>query len=254
MADGNNVRKPGLKKPERTYRGEISYVGTDNDSNIVQSGQYSIGNATLEVKTTHNDEMAVLNTEGFFVCQKCGYAVVDKKCFAKHKKEKHKNINNKNCSEENLERRYLGYRFLTDVVQVSFTTHEIDNFNEGYSLLHGMLRGICLSLNIEEGDISGCLQSYPTSNGLNYSLVFFDKTPGGAGHVKRLNNQSVLENVFKKTLEIMKGCICGGDEGDTSCYSCLRNYGNQKYHDVLKRKYVIDFLKSLVYNCQSCLF
>ena len=29
---------------------------------------------------------------------------------------------------------------------------------------------------------------------------------------------------------------------DSSCYSCLRNYYNQKYHDDLKRSYVIEFL------------
>lgn len=243
VADSNSIRKPGLKKPERTYRGEISYVGSRDDN---ETNHYSVGRAIIEVKTSHNDEMAVLNTNPFYICEQCGYAVLDKKRFTMFKEEKHKNSAGHNCSNKTLKRISLGYRFLTDVVQINFTDHEINDFSEGYSVLHGMLRGICLSLNIEEGDISGCLQSYPTNNGLNFSLVFFDKTPGGAGHVKRLNNQAVLEKVLNKTLELMKGCICGGDEGDSSCYSCLRNYANQKYHDILKRKYVVDFLNELL--------
>lgn len=51
-----------------------------------------------------------------------------------------------------------------------------------------------------------------------------------------------LKGVFEYTLKLMKSCKCGGKDGDSSCYSCLRNYGNQKYHDLLKRKYVIDFI------------
>lgn len=44
----------------------------------------------------------------------------------------------------------------------------------------------------------------------------------------------------------MQQCDCGGQDGDTSCYSCLRNYYNQKYHDKLKRFYVVDFLKKIL--------
>lgn len=29
---------------------------------------------------------------------------------------------------------------------------------------------------------------------------------------------------------------------DTSCYSCLRTYSNQRFHNVIQRRYVLDFL------------
>lgn len=38
---------------------------------------------------------------------------------------------------------------------------------------------------------------------------------------------------------ITKGCNCS-----PSCYSCLRNYYNQKIHDLLNRKYAYDFLEN----------
>lgn len=241
-ADGNSIRKPGLKKPERTYRGEINYVGFNVEADI---SRFAIGDAVVEVKTTHNDEMAVLNTSPFYVCDSCGYAVLDNKHFTKTLKHKHKNSSGRNCVNEKLVLRSLGYRFLTDVVKLSFLNHEIDSWEIGMSILHGILRGACSYLNIVENDISGCLQSYPTVNGLNYSIVIFDNTPGGSGHSKRLNDPLVLANVLKRTLAIMKNCNCGDEEADTSCYACLRNYKNQKYHDILKRRYVIDFLESV---------
>ena len=45
---------------------------------------------------------------------------------------------------------------------------------------------------------------------------------------------------------MMKGCVCGGAVGDSSCYSCLRSYKKQKYHDLLKRKYVIEFVEEIL--------
>lgn len=241
-ADGNSIRKPGLKKPEKTYRGEISYVGFNND---IENKHYDIGNAVVEVKTSHNDEMAVLNESNFFVCEKCGFAEVDDDCYVRYKQKTHKAGNGYNCNNKKLRRFSLGYRFLTDVVRISFDNYEITNFDQGLSILYGLLRGICRYLNIEESDISGCLQSYLKNNRLNYSIVIFDNTPGGSGHAKRLDNPEVLKGVMQTTLRLMSGCVCGGANGDSSCYSCIRNFRNQKYHDKLKRNYIIDFFNEI---------
>lgn len=243
VADGDTIRKPGLKKPERTYRGEISYVGFNDDVDVQH---YNIDKAIIEVKTSHNDEMAILNESNFYVCESCGYSELRDDKFTKSISKKHKVSNGYHCSNNHLKRFSLGYRFLTDVVRIRFENYYIDDWEKGQSILYGLLRGICACLNIEENDISGCLQSNYTNGQENYSIVIFDNTPGGAGHVKRLNNPENLYNVLKYTLKLMKGCVCGGDEGDASCYSCLRNYRNQKYHDSLKRKYVIEFIDSIL--------
>lgn len=80
----------------------------------------------------------------------------------------------------------------------------------------------------------------------NYGLILYDRTPGGAGHVRRLNHPKVLEGVLKETLYLMEDCDCGGEDGDSSCYTCLRGYYNQKYHDILNRRDVIVFLKRIL--------
>ena len=116
------------------------------------------------------------------------------------------------------------------------------DWEKGYTVLQAFLRGICSYLSIEEGDISGCLQRSESG----YEIVIYDTTPGGSGQAKRLDNKENLMGAIKAALEIVSSCSCGGDEADTTCYTCLRNYRNQKYHDIMKRQDAIDFFKNLI--------
>lgn len=246
-ADGDKITKPGLKKPEKTYKSEVSYVGYKND---IEMHRYQIGNSKFELGMSQSDEMAVLNKSRFFVCEYCGYTDLDEKEFKSSKFKRHKTPSGywcRNDGKNKLKKFALGYRFETDVVQLRFLNPDLKEFEKGLSVLYGVLRGMSSCLNIEQNDISGCLQYFynPISRQGNFELVLFDKTPGGAGHVRRLNNERVLEGVLRETLRIMEACDCGGEEKDTSCYTCLRGYYNQKHHDLLKRKYVIDFIKEI---------
>ena len=67
----------------------------------------------------------------------------------------------------------------------------------------------------------------------------------GAGHVRRLDNEKTMEGVLLETARFMDQCDCGGEDKGSSCYTCLRGYYNQNYHDRLKRSYVIDFINEL---------
>lgn len=234
----DRIRTPGLKKPTRTYSGEISYVGFKDD---IETREYRVLNSNVIVKNSHNDDMAIINRSPFYVCEQCGYAELDEDYFHNSKKISHRNSAGYKCGNEILKRYSLGYTFKTDVVIIDFPNHKIDSWEKGMSILYAFIRGVCMYLNIEESDIAGCLQML---NG-SYSIVVFDNTPGGAGHAKRLNNQKNLQGAIKTALSIVEGCTCGGEDGDSSCYFCLRNYRNQRYHDVIKRRYAIDFFKSL---------
>ena len=234
----DRIKTPGLRKPARTYSGEISYVGFKDD---IEINEYKVFNSRAIVKNSHNDEMAVINRNNFYVCEQCGYSELDESYFLPTKKHDHKNDRGYKCSCDILKKYSLGYTFKTDVVIIDFPDHKINDWKEGLSVLYALLRGISLCLDIEESDIAGCLQML---NG-GYSIVIFDNTPGGAGHAKRLDNQKNLQGVIEKALEIVEHCTCGGNDGDSSCYFCLRSYRNQRYHDDIKRKYAIDFFNSL---------
>lgn len=247
-ADPNDIRKPGLTRPERTYRGEVSYVGYRSDATIKRM---HIGSASIAMQFCSQDEMAVLNRSEFFVCEYCGYAEVNP-TFRRYEKKEHRTSSGYKCFNQNLHSYSLGYRFETDVLQLRFLDPAlmIKEYDKALSLLHGILRGVVSALELEDQDISGCLQGFylPEAQSYCYGLVLYDTTPGGAGHVKRLMDSNVLMKALRMALEHVERCGCGGEEGTASCYACLRSYGNQKVHDLLKRSYVIQFLRGIGIN------
>ena len=244
-ADPNDVKKPGLTRPERTYRGEVSYVGYRSDATFEN---VQIAGADVELQFCSQDEMAVLNKSDFYVCEQCGYAEVNQKFVRSITKEHHASNGHK-CFNSHLKSYSLGYRFETDVLQVRFLNPALttDEYEKAVSILYGILRGAAGALELEEQDISGCLQGFyhPDAQAYCYGFVLYDTTPGGAGHVKRLADPALLEKALRLALSYMERCTCGGEDGNASCYACLRAYGNQKIHDKLKRSYVIQFLREI---------
>jgi len=145
-----------------------------------------------------------------------------------------------------LRRVFLGHEFKTDVVQLRIDGHRDSTPGFWLSLLYALLEGLSAALDIERSDLDGCLYAYAGDPSCP-ALVLFDDVPGGAGHVRRLvRDEETLRRVLLSTLRLMKQCDCGGEEADTSCYGCLRNYRNQFCHDQLKRGLVIQFLSALL--------
>lgn len=72
-----------------------------------------------------------------------------------------------------------------------------------------------------------------------YSIILYDAVAGGAGHVRRIVTEdgAVFEKVLRRAYQIVAGCKC-----EPSCYSCIRNYYNQKIHDKLDRRKAANFL------------
>ena len=245
-ADGDGIRKPGLRKPVRTYRSDVSYSGADIPE---EEQQIEIGSsARIIVRPGKNEEMVVINRSHFFVCESCGYTELNEKSFRNYMTKEHKRSSGYRCGNRSLKRFSLAYRFQTDILVLRFMNPEICEEDVALSVLYGILEGVSKALSIDRDDISGCLKWFynPESKTPNYSFVLYDKTPGGAGHVRRVSDKSTLTAVLQETYALMKACTCGGEEMDTSCYSCLRNYYNQKYHDELQRGYVIHFLEDVL--------
>jgi hypothetical protein len=245
-ADGDEVRKPGLIRPQRTYNNEIAYVG--NSFSPFQSIQ--IAGAEISIRFSQKDEMAVINKSHFYVCESCGYTELDEKDYASIRLQPHKRSSGYPCGSKRLKRYSLGYRFLTDVVQIRFHSPSLyaDQYDAAFSVMTAILHGMCVSKNIDERDVSGCLQYYYDESIARgcYAVVFFDHTPGGSGYVRSLNEPEALVNILQETLMLMESCTCGGAEGDSSCYGCLRSFYNQRHHDQMKRSDVIRFLQQVL--------
>jgi len=239
------------RKPQKTYKGEIHYIGDKREKRDTNKITHIIGDHELNIYSTSNDELTVLNNSKFYVCEECGYTKIYKnKGNIFEDLEPHKNPYGKECSNIMFKRHALGHTFKTDVVQISIRDLYIPR-KEAYSVLYALLEGISSYLGIERNDVSGCLHYRKGINEkFESGFIIFDNVPGGAGHVRRLgtDNLSVITGVLKESLRIVESCTCGGDEKDTACYSCLCNYYNQKHHEDLKRYNAIFWLSKMLSN------
>lgn len=243
----------GTNKPERTYKGSISYIG---DGKHIEFHTYSVCNKKVIVGTSKMDELAVLNTSNFYICDACGYGKIYGDSNDLSKKYKHKKPDGYTCSSDVLTRYSIGHEFQTDVVMLKFVSETVINVDEAWTILYALLEGLSKCLHIDRTELSGCLHWYrneAANNMGNYGFVLFDNTPGGAGYVRQLRNVSTFTSMLDAALNIVSNCTCGGEVGDTACYGCLCNYYNQKQHDILQRRYAIDFLNS-VKNGQDFFF
>ena len=247
-ADPTKITKPTLVKPNRVYTSESSYIGKEEGQFV----EYIIGSSRIRIKHSQKDEMAVINTTGYYICHACGYAEKDSEGNpARYQiKRGHNTPSGHKCGNDTLKRYSLGYRFQTNVLHIRFDSPSLPAYkwDYAYSVLQGLIRGMCRYFSIDDRDISGCLQYYKdesTGDG-RYAVILYDNTPGGSGFVRMLDGKESLEGILVETLNTMKACTCGDEAGDSSCYSCLRNYYNQRYHEQMKRGYVIEFLQELM--------
>lgn len=225
--------KAGTKKPKKHYSSDVYSIGDGQELNKKIEKK---GSEFITMANYRDGELGVISKSKFFICEKCGYGEEITGFSGKVKSSAHKNHMGYDCRGQ-LKNYNLGHRFKTDIVVLEFSNQKSEDKN--LSILYGLLEGVSNALNIERSDIAGCLKRV---NGKT-CFVFYDTVPGGAGHVKRIMEDGEIDKVLRKTGEIVGSCECGAE---TSCYSCLRDYSNQKYHDILSRGSVIEFLEELM--------
>src|SRR5699024_684947 len=105
------------------------------------------------------------------------------------------------------------------------------------SLMYALLEGASEKLEISRDDIDATL-SYSKNQ---RSIVIFDTVPGGAGAAKKIaeNVNLVLEEARAR----VSRCDCGPE---TSCFGCLRNAFNDRYHDDLTRQDALRHLEAML--------
>lgn len=134
----------------------------------------------------------------------------------------------------------MSHDFKTDVVQIRFLDGYAKDLALMLSVMYALLEGLSQAMGIERNDIQGCLHLESTDVGMIYTLILYDSVAGGAGHVRRMvtSDGNAFIQVIEAAVRMLSECKC-----DTSCYHCIRNYYNQKVHDLLDRKAALEFLK-----------
>lgn len=231
-------------KPKRSYAGEISYIG----EGIKDDVRINIGDV-IEIETSTNDELLVMNKSSFYMCPVCGYSEIIKGGITSSiKSRKHKNYRKFDCSCKELEQIKLGHRFQTDVSRFTIPTLSSatpQDYAAALSFMYAFLEGISNALEVDRNDIDGIIEPNPDLH--SFDVLIYDNVPGGAGHVKRLTDKkAVMESLIAAHNKVSQSCC---DE-NTSCYNCLRNYYNQAYHSKLQRGYARDIIECLIREIQ----
>ena len=238
-ADVDHLGDPvPMHKPEHDYKTEDNYVG-DPQRNVLREQEFWINERMVKIASTTNDSLVVVGQTRFKVCPICGYAD------AVAVKAGHHNMQGYTCSfKEGTEREYkLSHDFKTDVARVTFIHEDSQDINIMRSVQYALLEGLSREMGIERTDIKGCLFRTYEEGQLLYSIILYDAVAGGAGHVRRLvtDDGEAFQRVVRRAYQVVHDCGCG-----SSCYNCLRNYYNQKFHDDLDRNKAAAFLQEWI--------
>lgn len=77
------------------------------------------------------------------------------------------------------------------------------------------------------------------STGAEADVYLYDTTPGGAGFVKVAVSNPL--DLFSRAVKLLAECDC-----ESSCYKCLRSYGNRFLHQDLDRELGMSFLRHVL--------
>lgn len=150
---------------------------------------------------------------------------------------------------------YLGHRFPTDVLLLRL---RMDNpvvcptadrparsGRGGRAALVSLVEAVSLAasrtLQVEEGELAGNWGPVLGAGDREAQIFLYDLLPGGAGYTKLV--QENLEEVLEATEGLLTGCDC-----ESSCYRCLRHYGNNLLHASLDRNLAVSLLRHVRYG------
>lgn len=242
-----------LSKPEKLYRTEEYYIGSMYSKPIKQR-EIWFGENSISLKTTQNDSLLVKTQSDFYVCSSCGYALNENEINtdylqkAVYRDEKgHDTPTGHKCRNLDLKLFTLHHIFNTDVCELTFSI-QVEGVDQGLSILSALLDSISLVLDVERSDLKGTLRSLVSKeHEKEYSFIIYDAVAGGVGHTQRLIDENeneggeLISRIFRNAHEKTKNCVC-----EPSCYSCLRNYGNQRIHERLNRNSVFNYLEHYI--------
>ena len=226
-----------LEKPDRTYSSDISFCDSYDPEEAIRK----IGNETIQIISRSNGRLIAINDSGFLICESCGYAILASK--VKSLSSTHSRPDNKECTNK-MELLSLGHIFRTDVLIIRFDSKPCNDLGTALSVLYALIEGFCRAFSIERNEVRGCLDNI----GGEYIFILFDNTPGGSGYVKSVSEDGSFIQLINQATALVRNCTCGGKNGDSACYSCLRNYNNQRVHDDLKRGLALRYFESLEFK------
>jgi hypothetical protein len=106
------------------------------------------------------------------------------------------------------------------------------------SVAFALQKGACKCLELDAADLGVSWRFLNRRNDLSSGkeIVLYDRTPGGAGFVSEAFNRWTDIEVWARDV-----CVCTAT-CERACYECLKDFGNQSYHEALDRYDALAFL------------
>ena len=231
-------RSAGVNSKPRRATGTTSYVssGSDADTNWIYKEKFGLSVA-------HDSQLLTITTKESIFCKKCGFAQpLDQGRPREHDDPR----TGRKCTATTPPVPiYFGHEFKTDVFRLRFTQPletcqcgELDCLGSLESASAALVSGAARTLGVSNGDLNSSVQRYVSGE---CRINIFDSTPGGIGLAIAISER--LEEVFVQAVKLAQECP-NCDE-NSSCYTCLRGYSNQRRHDHLVRSQASKLLQSL---------
>ena len=106
------------------------------------------------------------------------------------------------------------------------------------SVAFALQKGACQCLELDASDlgVSWRFLNRRSDRSSGKEIVLYDRTPGGAGFVaEAVSRWSEVESSARDVCVCSAGC-------ERACYECLKDFGNQAYHEALDRNDALAFL------------
>ena len=177
------------------------------------------------------------NGRGFRICRRCGLSV-DTTAGGRH----HVSPWGVRCGGITTSL-HLTHEITTDILQLRFAkAPPINDRSFWLSLQTAVTRAACEAIDIDPADLDATHGGW-SQQSRSGELVIYDRVPGGAGHIPRMIQH--LDTILHAARDRMKDCR-GCSDLDSSCYACLRSYGNQFWWEQLQRRPVLMWLDGLL--------
>jgi len=228
-------RKPGDAMPRSARTSEIYLVGAGKPVSFIDA---TFGGVALEARVSEKTKMNRMNLgyrgAGYAICDWCGFGSSAAATFGT-KKAKHADPRSDKPCGGPMRHLNLAHVFETDVLELKvlgkqFLTTEAMRL----AVLSALLEGASESLHIARDNIDGTFVADMEGNPV---FIIMDTVPAGAGYARKIaeNLRQVLDGAWDR----VSACECGIE---TSCYSCLRSYYNQRSHEKMVRGDALAFL------------
>jgi hypothetical protein len=230
--------KPGPRPPQRSWSGAVHVMSMPPQP---RSGTIALPGGAIDVVAGPRGRLIAIADgpagRGFWICEWCGHGTA--RVLHPSVPPRHKHLLKDTPCDGPRRLVDLAHIYETDLLTLDIKLPGFRTNQAAWkSALYAILEAACETLEIARDDIGGSLSPV---NVEEWSIALFDAVSGGAGHVLQVEEN--LTQVLHAALRRVSTCECGPE---TSCYGCLRSYGNQRDHDVLSRGAAEDIFRRLL--------